>query len=387
MAKSVDRPLIAPNCKGLRMAPSPRPVRRVVVAGDVLRPTAPSSSGPSLFVSSQKANTRWLYYLISHPLLDATGLPVELVRWSDGGFDTPAFYEACEAPPNIDGWAQLFDLDPLPTGALDLVHAAFSDALVVGFELAPVLKRAFGQLGIPWIELCIGPVRFADDLFLKFSCSSDEVFEDALRFHRPLRTVQRDADLIRATCSRSPWPNIPWKGPLIIGQSRYDRSVIVNGRFVDYRDFRNDLRSLLSGKKILFKPHPYDENEFGVSDLVDDKEKISVVKDNIYRLLTMDPIQTIVTVSSSVGYEAVFFGKTVHWLGPQSYRAHAGQFPSDRSEDIIVQQEILTSDFWRIILRSTVYTSPLDYEALPFVANRLRGSLQSSWGYPAFADK
>ena len=45
-----------------------------------------------------------------------------------------------------------------------------------------------------------------------------------------------------------------------------------------------------------------------------------VVRDNIYRLMSLPQIAAVLTVNSSTAYEAPYFGKRVHTLAPLPFR-------------------------------------------------------------------
>lgn len=228
--------------------------RRILISGDLLRPQEEA------FRPAQRDNIRWFHRLVRRPLAAATGLPVETVLWDHlgPGFDTPGFYAAAGATPDVEGWVSLFDAPALTAEAIGMMAAAYADAaVVVGFELAEIQKRLLTHLGIPWIDVNIHPYRFGPDLLFAIATAEPEVMAQLRRHHADDLVFEPWADLMAATVSRMP-PHRPITEPcLVVGQTRVDRALIRDGRLLDLSHFGPALREAVGEEgRVLFKAHP-----------------------------------------------------------------------------------------------------------------------------------
>ncbi|NGM23728.1 hypothetical protein G3576_27205 [Roseomonas stagni] len=228
--------------------------RRILISGDLLRPQEEA------FRPAQRDNIRWFHRLVRRPLAAATGLPVETVLWDHlgPGFDTPGFYAAAGATPDVEGWVSLFDAPALTAEAIGMMAAAYADAaVVVGFELAEIQKRLLTHLGITWIDVNIHPYRFGPDLLFAIATAEPEVMAQLRRHHADDLVFEPWADLLAATVSRMP-PHRPITEPcLVVGQTRVDRALIRDGRLLDLSHFGPALREAVGEEgRVLFKAHP-----------------------------------------------------------------------------------------------------------------------------------
>jgi hypothetical protein len=351
--------------------------RRILVTGDLLRPS------DDRFRSSQNGNTQWLHRLLRRPIAAATGLPVEALLWDAAGLDVPAFYAAAGATPDIEGWVGLFDAPSLPHEAAALLAAAFADAAaVVGFELPDILKRLLDAMGLAWVDLNIHPYRFGPDVLFAIATNHDGVLE-ALRAHHAEDAVFEPwADLMAATAIKMP-PALPVEeAVLVVGQTQVDRALIRDGRLLDLADFAAPLHQAIGrAGRVLFKPHPYNPDGFGLHEVGLPLSRIREVQENVYVLLAQDALRAVVGVSSSVIAEARFFGKQGVFLGTPPMvvaPSRAALMPGMHASVVCAW---LAADFWRDILAPIMPVTPRDGAQPVLPPNALRGSLRQYWGH------
>lgn len=355
--------------------------RRIIVTGDLLRPQEEA------FRSAQTGNILWLHRLLRRPLAAASGLPVEALVWAPQGFDTPRFYTLAGASLDIDGWIGLFDARMLPREAASLLAQPFADAAaVVGFEMAEVQKRLLTQLGVPWIDLNIHPYRFGPDVLFAVVTNHHEVL-DALRAHHAEDDVFEPwADLVAATAIKMPPHRPVEESCLVIGQTRVDRSLIIDGRLVDLRNFDRALHAAIGRRdRVLFKPHPYNADGFGLHDIGLPLYRIREATENVYVLLAQDAVQRVVGVSSSVVAEARFFGKEGIFLGRPPFRVAPSRAALAPGLHASVVDAWLSADFWRDLLAPLMQVTPRDGRRPLLPPNSLRTSLRQFWGWDEIA--
>lgn len=353
--------------------------RRVIITGDLLRPQEEA------FRPAQRDNIRWFHRLVRRPLAAATGLPVETVLWDHlgPGFDAPGFYAAAGATPDVEGWVSLFDAPALTIEAAAMMVAAYADAaVVVGFELAEIQKRLLTQARIPWIDVNIHPYRFGPDLLFAIATGEPEVMAGLRRHHADDLVFEPWADLMAATVSRIP-PHRPILEPcLVVGQTRVDRALIRDGRLLDLAHFAPALREAVGEEgRVLFKPHPYNPDGFGIHHVGLPLSRIREVPDNSYVLLGQDAVKRVIGVSSSLVAEARFFGKEGVFLGTPPFHIAPSRQALRMGLHASVVDAWAAADFWRDLLAPLLSVTAHDGHRPVLPPNALRASLRQFWGW------
>jgi hypothetical protein len=352
---------------------------RILITGDLLRPQ------DEAFRPAQRDNIRWFHRLVRRPIAAATGLAVEMLAW-DGtaaGFDTPGFYAAAGATPDVEGWVTLFDAPDLALEAASMLAGAYARAdVVIGFELAEIQKRLLTQLGIPWIDVNIHPYRFGPDLLFAITTSEPEVMAQLRPHHADDRVFEPWADWMAATVSRMP-PHRPIAEPcLVVGQTRVDRALIQGGRLQDLSQFGAALHQALGGQgRVLFKAHPYNPDGFGIHQVGLTLSRIREVTDNTYILLGQDAVQRVIGISSSVVAEARFFGKEGIFLGTPPLRVAPDRDSLRMGLHASVVDAWASADFWRDLLAPLLPVTAADGHRVALPPNALRLSLRQFWGW------
>ncbi len=359
------------------MLEGPRAGGRIVVWGDVLRPT---DTG---FRPSQNGNIVWFHRLVRRPIGAATGLPVEAVTWAEGGTDTPGVYEAAGAEPGVAGWISLFDAPSLPVdAAMVLLEGVADAALVVGFELAEVQKRLLGWAGIPYLDFNIHPYRFGPDVFFAVETNHAGVLERLRGRHAEDWVFEPWADLLLAQAVKTPPPVPVEEVCLVLGQTRVDRSLIAEGRLLDLSSFAPALREAVGEEgQVLFRAHPYNPDGFGLHETGIAFPRIRPTNVNVYVLLAQDSLRRVVAVSSSGVAEAAFFGKEGVFLHRSPFRIPATRDGIGPRSHASLVEGFMEADLWRDLLAPVVPVSAADGRRVALQPHALRTSLRQFWGF------
>jgi len=160
--------------------------------------------------------------------------------------------------------------------------------LVVGWEMPRNLITYLESINKPYIDLNDHPLRFNG---MKAGIHTNIPIPLDLIYKAPAYPVA-------ATGYKT----------LIIGQTAEDRSLIRNCSFAKLTDFKNKLELL---KDAFYKPHPLAPN-YQVNEM--HKLGFDVVTDKTYDLLASGQYKKVITISSSVGYEAPYFGVESEFL-------------------------------------------------------------------------
>ncbi|WP_448661642.1 hypothetical protein ACG3SL_13340 [Sphingomonas sp. CJ20] len=370
------------------MTMAPPGIRRIVFTGDFLRP-AEFSERPT-----QHFNIRWLADLVGAQIAAAVGLPIAHFFWcaeglTEGQIDTAgvrAFYAALgHEEVSIGAWAQIVELPDLPPVAAAYLDGIFADALVIGFEMPDFLLAHLERRGTPYINCSIHPIRFLDDIFLGFVSNHAGIRQALAHYALSDEEIAVGAGLTRAAAGRM--FRFPTDGntALLVGQVASDRTQVRDGRFYSFVDFAEPLLARLRDfDDVLIKEHPLDRHNPGVRFLEGASIRVRRVEDNIYSLLSVANLSTVITLSSSVGIEAPYFGKRTEFLLRSPMRLYRPPETPAQGDYIGIFDAFLSPDFWRTVLDPLApavrVSKPSGYRVPP-KPNRLRISLASFWGF------
>ncbi len=176
---------------------------------------------------------------------------------------------------------------------------------------------------------------------------------------------------------------VPSDTLIVVGQRPLDCSQIVDGAFYDAlpqprRTFMQSLRA----PPLLLKPHPLEPDATVCWRSRPARRTWRAwCRDNIYRLMSLPQITAVLTVNSSIAYEAPYFGKHVHTLAPLPIRLGWRGAADGSNLYASLNDQVLSVDFWRRVLAPHMPVSEPDGMRLPPKPNRLRIALDSFWNF------
>jgi hypothetical protein len=339
-------------------------VERIVITGDVFRTT--------IGEANQLTNVRWLCDELHDVLHELTGLRPEVGyrrnQADDGQAMIADWYGLLGHTPSLDAWAATYG-KTAPPALIDALAPDYTRALVVGFELSPLMRSALDGLGVAWIDVELSPIRFLDDLALMLRCSwavdaalphpglvaAGQVAEAVAR----LRTELRD-DPAAASCTGA---------CVFLAQTQHDRTLIKDGAFFPVTEAVEGVGKALNGRRLVLKPHPLapDNPLLGA---LQQRFGGHITEANIYALLAAASDIRLLTISSSAAIEARHFGHDSRMLHPTAH-ARPAPFTSLWAHR--------SAAFWRTVLAPIL---PVRTDATfedRMLPNRLRQRL-GAWG-------
>lgn len=191
------------------------------------------------------------------------------------------------------------------------------DCAVIGFEVPDAELKYLSGKNVPWINFCIHPLRFLDDLY----------FDVASSFSFNMEGMVASSGLIEVCVNRFKKYKgirngafIP-KTLLIAGQDSVDRSIYFDGKFCQIDDYLRELDSLVGDfDRVLYKPHPAHRSQRVAEILGSRYGAIECAELNIYDLLANQDVDAVCAISSSVLTEAPFFGVKSIFLDSRARR-------------------------------------------------------------------
>lgn len=368
---------------------------RVVVTGDLLRPFPVGGE----WESATWKNIRWLHAVLG-PALRANGHQATTLAWDDRGptgvchhFDTPSLYRRLGSGCSTDAWAHLAQRPAAPAELVEAMREPVTDALVIGYEMPTVMVDALRQLGRPFIDVVLHPLRFLPDLVfaLRTNVPTYHRFIQSRRLRDSV--VAQQAGLIQA---KAAWMNrpvalLPPGSVLLLGQVAGDRAMVKPaGGFASLEEHLDRLHALCCEHPcVLFKPHPYEAEGTGARRAVGRLPAIIHTDANFYHLLAQPEIEGVVALNSSGLVEARAFGRWSESLIPALYDFDSGHPPTGTGAGAPIAQtpDWIEPGFWRGLLSGKEAPPPTDDGAQPtWAPNRLRRSMNADWGY-SFIEK
>ncbi len=350
---------------------------RIVVTGDIVRPS------PMAIESHQNVNINWLHSILQWPLCAATQIEPEKLLGAPNGFEVDRFYEHFELAASQESWAKLYHHAECPPAAETMLVERLADAVVVGFELSPLLAGILDRHGIPYVNVVIHPIRFLDDIFFAISTNNLDVYRSLLTVRAPEALFFTVAGVHKAAGSRVEGLKPGQDSVLIAAQTAHDKTLIDDGRFLALEDYLEDIDGLLNRhENVLFKRHPLAPELSPELEAFLVDRRVRITDANLYTLLSDGNLTAVHSVSSSASHEAPYFGKS----GEYFFQAHYDIASDDKlgfspTRYVSVLDRVLEADFWRDILSTLLPTTAPTGSVLPVKPNRLRISMREFWGY------
>jgi hypothetical protein len=348
-------------------------IERIVVTGDVFR----TSCGDP----NQLPNVRWLRGEVSRVLYELTGLWPD-VRYrrnapDDGCVLIADWYGLLGHVPSIEAWAATYgQVDP-PPELVDALIPDYDRALVIGFELSPLMRSILDRVGAPWVDVEVSPLRFLDDLALSLRCSwpvEGPMERPADRTAHPglvsPRHVAEAVARLRAQHRGDPAATACSGAAIFLAQTRHDRTLIKDGGFFPDSEAVERVAQAMDRRRLVLKPHPL-APDTPLIGMLRQRCAGQLTEANVYALLAAASDVQLVTISSSAAIEARHFGHRPRMLHPAAH-AHPAPFTSLWAHR--------SAAFWRAVLAPIVRLKAGAAFEERTIPDRLRRNL-GAWGF------
>lgn len=360
---------------------------RVIVTGDLLRPWVAGHTTES----ATWKNIRWLYHLLVPALAD-NGLETKMLAWDENGlqstsfFDTPSLYYGIGMQPTLNSWAAVCNEADAPDWLMDAVSPYCKNALVVGYEMPPVIIATLNRLGVPYIDLVLHPLRFMSDLIFAMR-TNVEAFHNRLEAHwLPETDVRQQAGRIMARAAWLPKPEpMPPGSALLLGQVASDRAMVTaDGSMASLDQYAADVHNLCCDHSlVLFRPHPYAGPADPFADVIRRFPAVRFTNSNFYQLISQPEVDSVVALNSSGLLEARYFDCEAVNLIPFVYDFSFKNPAENGSVGSLIALDArwTTPVFWRHLLTGHLNQAVLDRSMMTLMPDMLRTTMNASWGY------
>lgn len=349
---------------------------RILFTGDLLR-VGPRGN------PNQWGNVGWLQRLLGPAIEIASGQDrIGNVSWvhNQSEFDGSMVYAAHGMKPSAYAWAQLFHAEPNDL-AIEYMREFFADRLVIAYELSPYLRRVFERIGCTYIDMCLHPVRFMEDLMINIA-SNNEAIIRKVNDHKVTEADFRLRSTFLAGAWRAQGLLKPrsHKASIICLQTTLDRVLIKDGEFTNISSYLEPLRAVRSKVDRLYvKPHPVERNEFALGFLFDNIENVEIYNGNFYEMIARHDVDSVYSLSSGTTTEAKYLGVESGHFYRDYYLAEENR--AGASHYCAVMDDYFWPDFWRHILSPYMKVTPAGGYKRSYGKQTLRKTLGQSWDF------
>lgn len=329
----------------------------------------------------------WFIKLLKRLVYYATNL--EILELKDLNFDRKEFFNKSSIT-NIKESYFLYNYSKIKKESIDYLKEFIdNDCLIIGVELGEDIKNLFNNLNITFINFWFHPYKLLDDMVFIINTNNINIFNILTKYKIPEEYFYFYADYYNVYIENNLFNDnkILDNSVLFIGQTSIDVSVKKDNEFLNityYKDYIEKLSKNYS--KIYYCPHPSQPNIEEVNKYIDSKDYIELINDiPTYFLLTSNKIKKVISISSSVLYEAKYLGKEIEYLYKSLFR-----IDEDFSINtfISINNDYFNPYFWSDILSPIINTNKnvINSKMFNYSKNKIRNIKNAYYGY-AYLDK
>lgn len=266
----------------------------------------------------------WEFFsLLSVVIEDASGIkPVSISECSNSSgrkFSRREFFALSGIEDPAPAY-YLYDLGRISQASWDYFSSFFDpDTLFVASEFGMDLREKLTQLGIAYINFWFHPFKLLNDSFFLVGTNAPGIFEQLEKFKVARAKMRFYGEYYVQLAQRKHFTDdlpIEDNSCLFVGQTYQDKSIACDGKYLNITDYPDKIDELSSQySTIYYVPHPIAGQNDAVDAFMASHPNIKVLNGiPTYYLLASPKIKKVVALSSSVIFEAEFFGKDAEYL-------------------------------------------------------------------------
>lgn len=261
-----------------------------------------------------------------------------------------------------------------------------SDTIVIGFELYSKFTELLTSMGTTVIDFAFHSFKLFDDMTYGIATNNRKIYENLLKYQVPQDRFYYYTNYWKVFMQTQEMVNdrdLEDNCALFIGQTLRDKSVEKDGVFLNVTLFEDKLKILSKQySKVYYIPHPYlGRKRKVIYDFIKKCPYIELLENcSTYGLLASDKVKKVVAISTSVLYEAQFFGKEIEYLYKPLFNIDA---PFEEHSYISIYEDYWNPTFWADILSPVcdVKKDVKDVNYFKKSINKIRNIQDLYWGY------
>lgn len=339
----------------------------------------------------------WMQSLLGYGIKTVTDLPVYKLLPSNFisikveenaiPFDYVNFFKFYGISYNKNSWGELYYRNEYNEEAYEYVRSIFEDSLVISYEMDSCILNILDNLGIPYIDMYISPVRFLEDQMYSMTSNCEAIYKKLLGYKLAEEKIYMQANYLKTFYLMRDGRNIQeTPAVLFLGQTQFDKSLInpETGEIYTILNHKEEFEQAVKGYgRILYKRHPKASGDAVVLEYLKSLGEVSIVEENFYSMISRPDIKKVVAISSGGLIEAKYFGKDTQFLLHESVNLQYGE-DFDKDKYINIYEHFFALHFWADVLSDLIETRdfPLDFSFYGS-KNKLRNSrgYRDYWGY------
>ncbi len=223
------------------------------------------------------------------------------------------------------------------------------DDFILGVELGVDLRNILTSKNITYINFWFHSYHLFDDTCFMLNTNKEDIYKKINLYKIVPEKFELYAYITKQLLKKSAEQlNIDDNCCLFIGQTFKDKSVEKDGVFLNISYFGKRLDQL--SKKystVYYIPHPFvaQLNNEQIDSFLKERPYIKILENvPTYTLLSSPKVSKVVGISSSVLYEAQFFGKEIEYFYQPLFNIDTGNF--GLNEFVSVYNDYLNPKFW-----------------------------------------
>ena len=329
----------------------------------------------------------WFIKLLKRIIYLASDL--EIIELKDLNFDRREFFNKSLIT-DIKESYYIYDIAQIKKQSVEYLNEFVNkNCLIIGCELGEDIRNIFNNLNITFINFWFHPYKLFDDMIFMMNTNNVDIFNILTKYKIPEEYFYFYADYYRLYIENNLFNDykILDNSVLFIGQTSIDVSVKKGNEFLSILNFKDYIEKLSNDySKIYYCPHPLEKDILEVNEYINSIDYVELINDiPTYFLLTSNKIKKVISISSSVLYEAKYSGKDVEYLYKPLFR-----IDEDFSINtfISINNDYFNPHFWSDILSPIMNTNKNTINKILFnnSNNKIRNIKNIYYGY-AYLDK
>ena len=325
----------------------------------------------------------WIIFLMKDLIFKATN--INIYELKETKFSREDFFYKSSII-NIKDKYYIYDINSIKSESLKYLNNFIdSESLIIGVELGKDIRYIFDKLNIVYINFAFHPYKLFDDIIFLMNTNNLNIFDKLIKYK-----VAQDQFYFYANY----WKNyinekkifddssILSNSVLFVGQTSMDISVKSGELFLNIINYKEHIEDIAKNySKIYYVPHPLENIPGYIKEYIDSVDYIEILYDvPTYYLLSSYKIKKVISISSSVLYEAQFFNKEIEYLYKPLYLIDE-EYSIDTF--ISIYNDYFNAFFWSDILSPIINTNKKVNNKNLFInsQNKVRNIRDLYWGY------
>lgn len=336
------------------------------------------------------------YYAVDlfRPLVKiAAGLDIEELRTlknkNGEEFSRNKFYMLSDYK-NISECYFTYDISKIKQPSIDYLRTFIDEeTFVFGFEMGMELRQILTDLNINFVNFWYHSWKLFDDAFLMINTNNRKIYDKLQEYKVPKEKFWFYASYWKHFSERKGelkyLKRLKENSCLFVGQTLKDKSTDKNGVMLNISHFKQEIENFSKQyAKIYYIPHPLVQYNDEIEKYLKETPYVEKLENvETYHLLMSDKIKKVMGISSSVLYEAQFFGKDITYFYKPLFKIDE-EFSLNTFTSVF--QDYYNPYFWADVLSVVTETNKNIKSEIWFddISNKFRNINHLYYGYRNF---